>query len=90
MSKIRKIVRKMVVSQEVLRLAKNFSFLPSDHTDDSGKIFLVFLGMIVNTYLQTELHFLYTAHLKIVRGNSLSCIDCTSHEKQTYPVIFYL
>jgi hypothetical protein len=34
----------MVFSQEVLRLANNFSFLPSDHTGDSEKIFLVFAG----------------------------------------------
>jgi len=46
--------------------------------------------MIVNTDLEMELHLIQTAHLKIVRGNSLSCIDGTSHEKYIHPVMFTL
>jgi hypothetical protein len=33
---------KTVFTEDVLRLASNFSFLRTDHSDDSGKIIFVF------------------------------------------------
>jgi hypothetical protein len=36
---------KILFSKEVLRPANNSSFLPADHTEDSGNIILVFAGV---------------------------------------------
>jgi hypothetical protein len=36
---------KILFSEEVLRLANNSSFLPADHTDDSGNVILAVAGV---------------------------------------------
>ena len=46
------------LSEEVLRLANNSSFLRTDHTDDSVKIILVFAGEYREYLLRSEI-FLY-------------------------------
>ena len=77
---------KTVFQEEVLRLENTFSFLQIYHTDDSrggeGRGGDIRWGITVNFYLESEFPF-YTACLKIVRGNSLSCIVQTSIFRST-------
>jgi len=44
LSQIRKTVKKIVFSEEVLSLANNSSLLRIDHSDDSGKTILICAG----------------------------------------------
>jgi len=58
LNKIQKTVRKMIVSEDVLRLANNTGSPRIDHADDWGEEeFLPSLGKIVNIYLGAELIF---------------------------------
>jgi hypothetical protein len=56
------------ISEEVLRLANNSSFLRIDHTDDSRKIILVFAGDYREYLLKGRLFFntiLYICKLQV-------------------------
>jgi hypothetical protein len=87
---------KIIFPEEVLRLANNSSFLRIDHTDDSGKRFLVFAGEDCEYYLEPELLFYFRRHIKccprqFAQLYSLHVdLGSTSHENYIYPILFAL